>query len=130
MTLYELTNHEAGIIVYPGNAVAVFNWATLDDDRLPMLSPFGGMIGWPYDGGFGVNSNHTVKDVRAELPGSVWLAEGGAAYTDMDVVSDYNGDLVRLFLGADDYNPDVDVTSGEVYTLHDGTKIIVPHDWN
>ena len=138
MTLNELTGHEAGIILYGGNAVAVCNWGSCDDDQIPyFLAPIG-MIPFPGSEkeGYlteGVTSEH-VEDVRTLLPGSVWLeddsdSEEGSkvADTDLDIVFDGNGDLIRLFcdetLEACDYE-------GTIYRLRDGKAIIAPDMWN
>ena len=47
MTLMELTSREAGIIIYGGHTVGVFNWGRCDDNQIPVLSPFGEPIPWP-----------------------------------------------------------------------------------
>lgn len=108
MTLMQLTSHEAGIIVYPDGAVAVANWGQYDDDMLPILGPFGLLIPWRHEVGYLASSTHEhVADLRATLPGSMWLTDEvdgdgePIAETDMDITADENDDLPRLFLAAD-----------------------------
>lgn len=134
MTIYELTNHESGVIIYGGNAVAAVNWSSFGDDQIPMLSPLGGqMIGWTEDGIFDDVQCRRVSDWRKLLPGSVWLAEetdnDGAriADTDMDIVFDQFSDFVRAFLDDDYCDGDFEAT---IYDISDGRSIIVPDIWN
>ena len=125
MTLMELTNHEAGIIVYGGNTVGVFNWGTCDDNQIPVLSPLGLPMPWPeVDDVFDGVTEAAVKDIRTVIPGRIWLEEGEAE-TDLDIVYDEDGDLPRLFL--EDLDP-VDC-EGTVFSLRDGRKIIAPSMW-
>lgn len=125
MTLRELTNHEAGIIVYSGNTVGVFNWGNCDDSQIPVLSPLGLPMPWPEaDDVFEDVTEAAVKDVRTVIPGRIWL-EDGEAETDLDIVYDEYGDLPRLFLELlDEFEYE-----GYVYTLKDGRKIIAPDMW-
>lgn len=125
MTLMELTNHEAGIIVYSGNTVGVFNWGNCDDNQIPVLSPLGLPMPWPEaDDVFEDVTEAAVKDIRTVIPGRIWL-EDGEAGTDLDIIYDEDGDLPRLFLEQlDDFEYE-----GYVYTLKDGRKIIVPDMW-
>lgn len=133
MTLMELTNHEAGIIVYGDNSVGVFTWGNYDENRIPILAPGGIPMAWPEadDVFVGVTAEH-FDDFRSEIPGTIWLENGETysdekvAVTDLDIVYDENNDLVRLFL--EDLEP-VEYT-GTVYTLLDGRKIIAPDMWN
>lgn len=134
MTLMELTGHDAGIILYGGDTVAVANWGNLDDDQIPMLSPFGGqMIGWTEDGIYDDVQYRRVSDWRKLLPGSVWLTEetdnGGAriADTDMDIVFDQFSDIARAFLEEGYCDGDFEAT---VYDISDGRSIIAPDMWN
>ena len=130
MTLMELTGHEAGIVIYESGEVAVVNWGQYDDDQIPRLAPMLGMMGFPEDGILdNVPVSVTVEDVRDILPGKVWL-DDGELETDMEILQDDNNDIIALFfkLENDDRDPD-DLTSAEVYTLRDGTKIVAPHTW-
>lgn len=77
--------------------------------------------------------SETVTSIlRAALPGSIWLTDEvdddgtPIADCDMDIVSDENNDLPRLFLAAD---LDPDELVAHVYTLDDGTKVIAPAMW-
>lgn len=133
MTLMDLTHQESDIIVCGEESVAVVNWASLDDDYMPMLGPFGSVIGWPdAENVFVGAQKERVTDIRDVLPGTVWRDDDGEAHTDMDIVSDPNGDLSALFLGREGgYTPDKDgPVSGTVYTLRDGRRIITPTGWN
>lgn len=134
MTIYELTNHESGVILYGGNTVAAVNWSNLDDDQIPMLSPFGGqMIGWTEEGIYDDVSYRRVSDWRKLLPGSVWLTEetdndgSRIADTDMDIVFDLFSDFVRAFLDDTYCDGDFEAT---VYDISEGRSIIVPDMWN
>lgn len=130
MTLMDLTGHEAGIVIYEDNCVGVCNWGRYDEDRFPVLSPLGLPMPWPeencvFDGA----KEEFCKDIRAELPGSIWIEhgeDGDVANTDLDIVFDEFGDLARLFL---DKLDDVEY-EGYVYTLRDGRKVIAPVMWN
>ena len=128
MTLMELTNHEAGIVIYENGEVAVVNWSQYDDDQIPRLAPVLGMMGFSEEGILdNVPESKTVEDVRDILPGKVWL-EDDEIETDMEILEDDNNDIPALFVKIDDRDPD-EPTSAEVYTLSDGTKIIAPHTW-
>lgn len=141
MTLMEMTGHEAGIVCYGGNTVAVVNWGQFEEDRLPTFGPAGMMLQWPEAPGTLAVAEKTYRrfsDVRDELPGRVWLTDETddqgrkIADTDLDILADEFGDLLRLFTGvgfdgealtADDYE-------GAAYTLPDGKKILVLDMWN
>lgn len=77
-----------------------------------------------------------VEDIRDELPGKVWIDEDGNADTDMDIVSDENGDLSALFgIRTGDSDPDFykdfpHPFSGSVYEIA-GTdiKVITIKNW-
>ncbi len=126
MTLFELTGHEAGIIVYGDNTVGVFNWGTYDDNQIPILSPIGFPMAWPEPSDVFGGFNETYSDdFRSEIPGSIWIEDGEVA-TDLDIVYDENNDLLRLFLE----NLDADEYNGHIFTLKDGRKIIAPLTWN
>ena len=105
MNLFERTNHESGIVVYPEGGVIVTNWGSYGEDQMPVLSPFGEPMPWPEESGYLDNvGEEKVDDIRTVLPGRVWLtdevdADGNHfADTDMDIISDENGDIIRLFL--------------------------------
>lgn len=133
MNLFELTNHESGIVVYPEGGVIVTNWGSYDEDQMPVLSPFGELMPWPEESGYLDNvTEENVDDIRAVLPGRVWLtdevdADGNhIADTDMDIISDENGDIMRLFLDTGLESCDFE---GVVYKTQDGTTIIAPTMW-
>lgn len=130
MTLMELTGHESGIIVYEDNSVGVYNWGSCGDNQLPLLSPLGWPMPWKEgDDVFDGAEKAYCKDIRDELPGSIWnecSEDGHEAATDMDVVYDENFDLVRLFLSELDESE----YEGHVFTLRDGRKVIAPAAWN
>ena len=140
MTLMELTGHEAGIVCYGGNTVAVVNWSRCDDDALPVLGPFGTMLDLPENEGTLEKAESTYRrfaDVRNELPGSVWLSDetdgdgNRLVDTDMDIVYDYFGDLTQLFCGVDCNGKPLTAADyeGGAYTLPDGRKILVIDTW-
>lgn len=132
-TLMDLTGQESGILIYGENGVIVTNWCNYDKNRMPLLSPFGVLMPWPEEEGvFHGAQRRFAQDIRTEIPGSVWLTDETKddgtriADTDLDIVSDENNDIIRLFLDdltADDYE-------GYIYTLRDGRKIIAPSTWN
>ena len=106
--LYEDTAHEAGIIIHGEEAVIVTNWGSYGDNRVPMLLAPLGLMEWPIeDEDAKIVKLRDVEDIRDELPGKVWIDEGGNADTDMDIVSDENGDLSALFgIRTGDTDPD------------------------
>lgn len=131
MTLFDLTHHEAGIIIYPDGGVAVLNWACCGDNSLPYTTSFGATIPWECEDGYlaPVECKH-VDDLRTVLPGTVWLtADGGEnriVDTDLNIIADDNNDLPQLFLRENDPR----ALEANVYTLSDGTRIVAPDAWN
>lgn len=137
--LRELTEHTAGIIIYGGESVGVYDWGRLDDAQIPILSPIGTPMGWPcpeLEGDVNIEGT-VVDDIRTILPGKYWYDDAeNAIATDMDVVYDEYGDLPALYgydvgLGtcvALDANGNLEPTSGTVYKIEEYT-IIAPHDW-
>lgn len=74
-------------------------------------------------------ANVVSFDDRKEVPNltsRVWGYVEYEAVTDLDVVYDENYDLVRLFLSELDESE----YEGDVFTLRDGRKVIVPTAWN
>ena len=135
--LYEDTAHEAGIIIHGEEAVIVANWGSYGDNRVPMLLAPLGLMEWPIeDEDAKIVKLRDVEDIRDELPGKVWIDEGGNADTDMDIVSDENGDLSALFgIRTGDTDPDFykdfpHPFSGSVYEIA-GTdiKVITIKNW-
>lgn len=130
MTLEELTGHESGIVIYGDNSVGVCNWCDCGDNQFPLLSPLRLPMPWPEDYDvFDGAENSYCKDIRDELPGSIWIEhgeDGDVVATDMDVVYDWNCDLARLFLSKLDESE----YEGYIFTLRDGRKVIVPTAWN
>lgn len=129
------TGHEAGIIVYGGETVGCFNWVQLDNGCLPMVGPHGFIVPWPTDaGGEDAKLVHVehVDDVRAYLPGTVWMGENGLD-TDLDIVYDEHQDIPALW----GFGPiaavyaDVDRPySGDIWELSTGEKVITLDMWN
>ena len=135
--LYEDTAHEAGIIIHGEEAVIVTNWSSYGDIRVPMLLAPLGLMEWPIeDEDAKIVKLRDVEDIRDELPGKVWIDEDGNADTDMDIVSDENGDLSALFgIRTGDTDPDFyedfpHPFSGSVYEIA-GTdiKVITIKNW-
>ena len=135
--LYEDTAHEAEIIIHREEAVIVANWSRYGDNRVPMLLAPLGLMEWPIeDEDAKIVKLRDVEDIRDELPGKVWIDEGGNADTDMDIVSDENGDLSALFgIRTGDTDPDFykdfpHPFSGSVYEIA-GTdiKVITIKNW-
>ena len=136
--LYEDTAHEAGIIIHGEEAVIVTNWSSYGDNRIPMLLAPLGLMEWSIeDEDAKIVKLRDVEDIRDELPGRVWINEDGDAETDMDIVSDENGDLSALFGSrTGDTDPDFykdfpHPFSGSVYEIA-GTdiKVITIEIWN
>lgn len=127
------TGHEAGFALYGENTVGCFNWGQFDDGFVPMVGPVGFIIPWPTDAGEDIELVHVehVDDVRAYLPGTVWMGEDGLD-TDMDIVYDDNNDIPALWgfgplAGAYD---DVDLPySGDIWDIPDGPRIITIDLW-
>lgn len=136
--LYEDTAHEAGIIIHGEEAVIVTNWGSYRDNRVPMLLAPLGLMEWPVeDEDAKIVKLRDVEDIRDELPGKVWINEDGDAETDMDIVSDENGDLSALFgIRTGDTDPDFykdfpHPFSGSIYEIA-GTdiRVITIKNWN
>lgn len=139
MTLTELTGQESGIVVRE-NTVIVTNWMhSCPEGGLPLLAPWGtALIAWPTE--IRLDKKYGVKDIREALPGSVTLGDDGRTLdTDMDIVSDCNGDIAALWgynlglpcnaiINMDD-NDNLIPTPGTVYELDDGTIVISPEGW-
>lgn len=135
--LYEDTAHEAGIIIHGEEAVIATNWGSYGDNRVPMLLAPLGLMEWPIeDEDAKIVKLRDVEDIRDELPGKVWINEDGDAETDMDIVSDENGDLSALFgihtgyTDPDFYEDFPHPFSGSVYEIA-GTdiKVITIKNW-
>lgn len=135
--LYEDTAHEAGIIIHGEEAVIVTNWGSYGDNRVPMLLAPLGLMEWPSeDEDAKIVKLRDVEDIRDELPGRVWINEDDDAETDMDIVSDENGDLSALFgIRTGDTDPDFykdfpHPFSGSVYEIAGtGIKVITIKNW-
>lgn len=114
MTLQELTNHEAGIVVYPDGDTIVCNWSTScpGENELPRVIMDGSFLIGLSDGlEIIVIESREVKDWRDEVNE---LAKNG-----MTVLYDINGDLINPEGGP-----------AHIYVLEDYTYIISPDDWN
>ena len=114
MTLIELTGQESGIIIFENGDIIVANWRSAIDDYIPMLSPFGDdLINFPVVIGTIEAAESTareVDDVRDEF------VEG------RKILYDYNDDIQTL---VESDEP----TSGIVYTIGNGVKVIAPDGW-
>ena len=134
MDLVQLTNHQAGIVVYPDNSIIVTDWCYCGEDCLPAVAELGLLLQFPQEAGYfeGAESEEQLNDVRHILPGSMWLTDEVTdsgehiADTDLDILYDPDSDIARLFL-TPDLTPD-DV-SGRVYTMRDGVRIVVLDSW-
>lgn len=132
MTLNELTNQESGIIIYDtqSRSLAVVNWSGCDEDEsIPIFyPPFGWYLPFPFDG-FNVARQYTTNDIMDDLPGTIWStgetdSDGTLLLdTDLDIVHDYNDDLIKLYL-------DDNKTAGTVYELENGIIVIAPQGWH
>ncbi len=140
------TSHEAGILIYGHNSVIVCNWGTCEDNYIPIASPFGTLMPWPYPDEDGekhtlIEDKH-VDDVRSLLPGTVWMDDEDdmTCDTDMDIVSDKFGDLSALFgIKTGDTDPalytdpsDPAPYSGTLWRVSgiDDVQIITLDSWN
>lgn len=130
MTLYDLTGHESGIVVFSDSEVAVVNWLEMGENRMPIFGPAGMLIAWPEeDDVFEGVSTYDVENIADELPGSIWLTDetdedgNRIADTDLVIYQDDFGDLSHIFL-------DEEPTGGRVFVLADGRKIIAPLLWD
>lgn len=155
MTLYELTRQESGIILFTSGEIIVTNWSQCEDDYIPHLSPFGTVMNWPCEGifdnlqmtdeaakldeddlegrkmfGYNPYKSDLVDDVRDVLPGKVWINDDGEIETDMEILADEYNDIPALYVKIDGERDPDEITSAHVYTLADGTKVIVPVGWN
>lgn len=134
--LYGDTHHETGIVLYGNNEsgieIGVFNWGQFEDNRIPLLSPAGGLvISWPCDESFVLSHVARVSDIRSLLPGSYWL-DGEYLDTDMNVIYDEFLDLPGLFgfgPAAEVYEDD-SFYAGDIYQLSDGTRFVVCDIWD
>lgn len=128
------TRHEAGLILYGGKTVGVFNWGQMDDGFVPMVGPIGIVVSWPLDTEEDAALAHVghADDVREYLPGTVWKGEDGLE-TDMDIVYDANDDIPALWgFGPAAYAYDhVDRPySGDIWDIPGGIRVITLDLWN
>ncbi len=126
MTLYEMTGHESGIIVFPGDEVMVVNWMNCEDGCLPVLDPMGitTFDMFEYDASLEEDVTEEAFDNALELLPYELDKEEGEIH--IDLMLDQNGDISRLF----EMDAKGEKSSGTVYTLSDGTKILAIDDWN
>lgn len=117
MTLYELTKHEWGIILFKSGEIIVANWIPEQEDMLPMLSPFGyALINFPLPKGTIAKAESTRKYIPVvlkELAGKT-------------IVYDPDRCIERH---AADVSKGQENSEGFEYTLDDGTKILTVCDW-
>lgn len=129
------TGHEAGIIIYGDGCVAVFNWAAIDDNSLPMIFGDAGPVSFHEDMNWAkIEKVKDCEDVRRYLPGQIWMTEDDEPDTDMHILWDENGDLPSMFgigLGAIVYknSPTPHPYSGTIWELGD-LRIITLDIWN
>ena len=122
MTLFEMTNHESGIIVYPDGGVMVANWANCEDGCLPVLDPmgFGTLDMFEYDAPLDKDvTEESFKDALKLIP---YDKDEEEQEINIDVIYDPHNDLTQLFSSKEK-------ESGIAYTLSDGTKILAISSW-
>jgi hypothetical protein len=124
MTLRELTNHEAGIIVYKDGSAIVANWGQCDDDYIPALAPIGDIgqtnevINFPYKKGYIESAQESrFDDIRPILQNKIILLD------------EFN-DIARLMTDGPDKYGMIPDRYGFKYTFEDGLEIYVFADWN
>ena len=136
INLFEITEHESGIIIYPDNGVIVTNWA--GHTGLPRLM---GALGIVYLG----NDEDEVEqlpdcaDILTVLPGTVSFAAGDYTVTGMDILADAENDIPALFgYPVQDNNSsqmrvdregNQEPTPGHIYQVGD-VIVIAPDGWN
>lgn len=142
-TLQEITGQESGIVCY-GDDVIVCNWANLGGIGRPVLSPVGGILGFPVDNIKVISSRH-LDDIRDALPGkivSVGKNDEGTEILEaesMEILYDCNNDICALWgYSVDgayvktDENGNLIPTAGWVYEIEFGgvpSIVIAPDDW-
>lgn len=132
MNLPENTNHESGIIIYGDKTVGVYNWQSIGDNEIPMISPLGSPVNWKMDNDINIMHVAMVGDVRKYLPGTVWM-EDGELKTDLDIVWDGHSDIPGLFgfgPAADAYRRYDCPYSGDIWELSNGWQVITIKFWN
>ena len=115
MTLFELTSwHESGIVIYDTGDTFVLNWMAEcpGDNELPVLTPLGTVLGWEAEQELHAASTEKIPS---------WYEYIKARAEELSLLYDFNNDIGR----ADPYD-----CPATIYTLDDGTLIIVPEDWN
>lgn len=135
-TLFELTGHESGIIVFPGNEIAVTNWGSwVDDYRLPVITPFCDVFPWPC----GADEWNRIEcadiaNICDELPVDVQHIDDTHCDLVANVLTDPNGDIERLYnwhlykrcLSDDDDSVELAATC---YKTLDGVLIYTISEW-
>ncbi len=113
-TLQELTDHEAGIVIYTSDEMIICNWAQYGPNELPKI--FAGITVMGWDEGEDIFDDVEEKFVEDYRP----LIDG------RDLIWDQLDDMSHIA------NPETDPAwyRASVYTLKDGTIIIAPQMWN
>lgn len=119
MTLFELTGHEAGIIVYKNGDAIVANWGQCEDDYVPALAPIGDtVINFPQEPGYIERAKESLfDDIRPILQNKT-------------VLFDEFNDIARLMTDKPDRYGLIPDRGGNKYTFEDGLEIYVFADWN
>lgn len=119
MTLLELTNHEAGIIVYKSGEAIVANWGQCDDDCIPVLGPVGDLvINFSQEEGYIEKASEShFDDIRPILH-------------DLDILLDEFDDVERLMSNEPDKYGIIPDHDGTKYEFEDGLIIYTFADWN
>ena len=114
MTLYDLTKHESGFVVYPNGETIVCNWMVgcPPDNSLPTLGPLDMLMFFPQDEELGELKEEPFEDILDILDPD-----------NLEILLDDNDDMSRLF------NDGEAARNGIMYRLKDGTRIFTISDW-
>lgn len=109
-TLFDATNNESGIIIFPNNDVIIGNW-TYSGHGVPRLSPFGDTL----------VSTGTID--KAEDKGLVNIKDYLTGLDGFDIVYDRNDDYPQI--KADDM-----ARLWEIVNNDETLRVFAPVDWN
>ena len=87
-SLYDLTNKDCGIVIYPDNTVISCVWG--GEEGLPKITPIGEPIMWPAE--WELISIKDIDDCQAELPETDW------AYISEEDFNDLKGQPGKKYL--------------------------------
>lgn len=133
--LFEITEQESGIVIFPENAVIVTNWS--GNIGIPRVLGSLGVVYLGNDTGV-VERLPDIEDVLTALPGTVSFENGMYTVTDMDILADDENDIPALFgypvsdnrsslMRVDDDGNQVP-TPGHVYRIGD-VIVVAPDGW-